>query len=149
MGFFFRHGLHGKHRFSLFFSVKSAKSVPKRNHQMYFDTSHIYTIGLLFFSLHILQYISRLAIQYLANSFQCGETDSLCLTGLQNRKIRRRNVNLLRQLPQRYFSSGHHNVKVYYNHFLFPNIRLNSQVLFFFHLQSYCEYLGHNQCRNS
>ena len=37
----------------------------------------------------------------------------------------------------------------YYNHFLFPNIRLNSQVLFFFHLQSYCEYLGHNQCRNT
>ena len=36
--FLFRHGLHGKHRFSLFFSVKSAKSVPKRNHQMYFDT---------------------------------------------------------------------------------------------------------------
>ena len=36
--FLFRHGLHGKHRFSLFFSVKSTKSVPKRNHQMYFDT---------------------------------------------------------------------------------------------------------------
>ena len=36
--FLFRHELHGKHRFSLFFSVKSAKSVPKRNHQMYFDT---------------------------------------------------------------------------------------------------------------
>ncbi|RGR10681.1 hypothetical protein DWY65_13200 [Bacteroides stercoris] len=41
--FLFRHGLHGKHRFSLFFSVKSTKSVPKRNHQMYFDTlSYIY-----------------------------------------------------------------------------------------------------------
>ncbi|RHF76506.1 hypothetical protein DW668_06040 [Bacteroides stercoris] len=42
--FLFRHGLHGKHRFSLFFSVKSTKSVPKRNHQMYFDTLSFFCI---------------------------------------------------------------------------------------------------------
>ena len=32
--FLFRHGLHGKYRFSLFFFRESAKSVPKRNHHL-------------------------------------------------------------------------------------------------------------------
>ena len=36
--FLFRHGLHGKHRFSLFFFPLNPCNPCLKNHQVYFDT---------------------------------------------------------------------------------------------------------------
>ena len=82
---------------------------------MYQDKSSLFSDISSFFIFPVLQQISRLAVEHLTDGFEGGEADGLCLARLQDGKVGGSDVNLLRQLAQRNFPAGHHNIQIHYN----------------------------------
>ena len=65
--------------------------------RMYQDKSSLFSDISSFFIFPVLQQIPRLAVEHLADGFEGGEADGLCLTCLQDGKVGGSDVNLLRQ----------------------------------------------------
>ena len=62
----------------------------------------------------ILQQVSRLAVQCLAERVECAEPDTLGLAGLQNRQVHRRKPDLLGQFGGSHLPPGQHHIDIYY-----------------------------------
>src|SRR5690606_520609 len=60
----------------------------------------------------VLQYVSGLTIQHLANSVQRGQADRLGLSVLQDRDVGHRDADPLRELGHAHFSFGQHDIQI-------------------------------------